>query len=116
MVVEHDPAQPARFDDVAEALSATVMRCLQKRPEDRFSTVAELKDALLRASPEVSSGLAQVVREVLDLVKAKQQKSSETTQDTMVAAQAPGTGVGGGSAAYALVRPRPPCAVPRPHQ
>src|SRR5260370_41227197 len=113
MVVEHDPAQPARFDDVAEALSATVMRCLQKRPEDRFSTVAELKDALLRASPEVWSGRAQVVREVRDLVKSKQQKSSESTQITMVAPQAPGSGAGGGAKTYASAPPPPPPPVPR---
>ncbi len=121
MVVQQDPAPPERFADVPAALSATVMRCLQKRPEDRFATVAELKEALLRASPEVSSGLAQIVREVLELVKSKQQKSSESTQATMVAPQAHGSGAGGKwsvgqgvSQAYASAPPHPPPPVPRP--
>ena len=113
MVVQQDPAPPERFADVPAALSAVVMRCLQKRPEDRFATVAELKEALLRASPEVSSGLAQIVREVLELVKSKQQKSSESTQVTMVAPQAPGRGAGGGATAYASAPPPPPAPVPR---
>ena len=112
MVVQQDPAPPERFADVPAALSATVMRCLQKRPEDRFATVVELKDALLRASPEVSSGLAQIVREVLELVKSKQQKSSESTQATMVAPQAPGSGAGGSATAYASAPPPRPAPVP----
>src|SRR5260370_23382329 len=116
MVVQQDPAPPERFADVPAALSATVMRCLQKRPEDRFSTVAELKEALLAASPEVSSGLAQIVREVLDMVKSKQQKSSESTHVTMGAPQAPGSGAGGSSKAYAPAPPPPPPPVPPPPQ
>ena len=115
-VVQHDPVPPERFADVPPALSATVMRCLQKRAGDRFSTVAELKEALLAASPQVSSGFAQIVREVLDLVKSKQQKSSESTQAIRVAPQAPESAAGAGSPVFPFAPPPPPPPVPRPPQ
>jgi len=46
-VLEETPRPIARFrDDVPEGLEAVVLRCLAKRPEDRFQTVLDLSTAL----------------------------------------------------------------------
>ncbi len=48
----HEPMAPSRAGrtqlrgDIPEALDAAILRCLAKRPEDRFASAAELRDAL----------------------------------------------------------------------
>jgi hypothetical protein len=41
--------------DVTEELDAVVLRCLARKREDRFQTMADLADAL-RALPELQGG------------------------------------------------------------
>ena len=48
------PASLASFrPEVSPALAALVMQCLAKRPEDRFSSAAELERALITVCPDV---------------------------------------------------------------
>jgi len=45
--VHKKPAPPSSHDsDIPEELDRIIMRCLEKRPEDRFASAAELEDAL----------------------------------------------------------------------
>jgi eukaryotic-like serine/threonine-protein kinase len=46
MHLEAIPPRPSRSAPVSAALEAVVLRCLQKEPDARFSSVAELLDAL----------------------------------------------------------------------
>jgi serine/threonine-protein kinase len=49
LCIQHVTAQPPALAGVPDALAAVIMRCLRKRPEERFASAAELADAL-RAS------------------------------------------------------------------
>jgi len=48
----HEPLAPSRAErrlvsgEIPEALDAAILRCLAKRPEDRFASAAELREAL----------------------------------------------------------------------
>ena len=48
----HEPTAPSRAErrlirgEIPEALDAAILRCLAKRPEDRFGSAAELREAL----------------------------------------------------------------------
>jgi serine/threonine protein kinase len=47
--LEAVPPRPSRMAPVASAIEAVIIRCLEKRPEARFRTVAEFLDALRTA-------------------------------------------------------------------
>jgi hypothetical protein len=44
------PPRPSRFAPVSPALEAVVIRCLEKKPENRFDSVSDLVQALRRAA------------------------------------------------------------------
>jgi serine/threonine-protein kinase len=52
--------------DLPRALEAVVLRCLEKEPERRFRTVADLADALVPFGPPDSRARAHRVRRILD--------------------------------------------------
>jgi serine/threonine-protein kinase len=65
LVLNADPALPSALrPEIPPALEAAVMRCLEKEPERRFATVAELREAIspfkpaLRRAPESEATLA----------------------------------------------------------
>jgi eukaryotic-like serine/threonine-protein kinase len=79
--------------DVPAALEAVIAKCLEKKPENRYQTVAELADALApfapRSQPSVSR-ISGILRSTsLGLVTADKSPSSQRTL------QSPGTPVSG---------------------
>jgi serine/threonine-protein kinase len=49
-------------EEIPQELDAVVMRCLEKSPDDRFATVAELVQALAPFAPESEALVARIVR------------------------------------------------------
>lgn len=62
-ILQEDPP-PVRVSrpDVPPELDAVVMRCLKKDPDDRFSCVADLVEALAPFSPESQALVARIAR------------------------------------------------------
>ncbi len=51
-IVSQEPASPALLRPEAEALEPVILRCLQKRPEDRYGSMEELIEDLKRQFPD----------------------------------------------------------------
>lgn len=83
-LVDHDPEPPSAHADVPSWLDAVVLRCLRKNPGDRFASMDQLRDEMLQRSTGVSTGLAELVRGVLDRVRDHQQQANEVTARTFV--------------------------------
>ncbi len=63
--LEQAPPDPRTLrPELGEAVSAAILRCLAKRPADRFATTRELQDALLEAGATRRSRSAPVWREM----------------------------------------------------
>jgi serine/threonine protein kinase len=60
----HTPAHAVR-PELPEVLSSIIDRCLEKKPEHRWSTVAELASALTRFGPQDSLAIAARVQQIL---------------------------------------------------
>ena len=63
--------------DLPRALEAVVLRCLEKEPERRFRTVADLADALVPFGPPDSRARAHRVRRILDGASSDRQSAVE---------------------------------------
>jgi len=61
--------------DLPRALEAVVLRCLEKEPERRFRTVADLADALVPFGPPDSRARAHRVRRILDGASSDRQSA-----------------------------------------
>jgi hypothetical protein len=83
-VIEQEAPPANLYAAISPALNDTVMRCLRKNPAERFSSIREFRAALTMASPGASAGLGEMLREVLEQVKSRREKSSESTQKTVV--------------------------------
>jgi serine/threonine-protein kinase len=59
-VVQDDPDPPKSLKpEIPEGLQAVILKCLRKKPDDRFSNVAELANALEPYAPIESRGSAE---------------------------------------------------------
>src|SRR5262249_34591348 len=66
------PPRPSRYATVPRAVDAAVLRCLEKRPEARFQSVAEFIGELRRAvAPDRASSPALRAPAVAVLVEAR---------------------------------------------
>ncbi len=65
--VAADPPRPARKDrpEVPQALEAIIFKCLDKVPQQRYATVAELADALLPFAPASAAAGVERIHRVL---------------------------------------------------
>jgi serine/threonine-protein kinase len=67
LVVNKEPESPrARRPEISRALERVVLRCLAKRPEDRYATVAELAADLVPFATAHGRGLADRIARVVD--------------------------------------------------
>jgi hypothetical protein len=57
------PPRPSRFAPVSAALEAVVIRCLEKKPENRFKSVSEVVQALRRAADGQAATVPEVAEE-----------------------------------------------------
>jgi serine/threonine-protein kinase len=62
-ILQADPPHVRRSrEEVPEELDVVIMRCLEKRPDDRFATVAELVRALAPFAPDSQALVARIAR------------------------------------------------------
>jgi serine/threonine protein kinase len=83
------PPRPSRLAPVSPPLEAVIIRCLEKKPEARFATVAEflaeLRRAVGGAPPDTESDERQAVAVAVELhIDLEQADSDELLDDTQV--------------------------------
>ncbi|MBC7998729.1 MAG: serine/threonine protein kinase [Leptolyngbya sp.] len=69
----------------AEKVDAILLRCLAKRPADRFQSMAEIKAALLSLDQEISGGIVGRLRQRLELMRLKMGAQDKLTKKMIAA-------------------------------
>jgi hypothetical protein len=80
MAASRTPEPPSQYAAVPPAVDRVVLRCLERKPEDRYQSMEEVSDALSAAIGAVPSiDLASLVHETVDRVKAISELGNEAT-------------------------------------
>lgn len=105
--VATDPVPPlARYrPDISSALASVIEKCLSKRPDDRFQTIAELATALVPFGPPEGALCLQRISGVLGL--SQQRRHLGSTNDFDLRDSARNSVIVGGEQLTQVARPTP---------